>query len=53
MDNIINTTIAGAVAAGLYFVCEVPLETSLQVGFLALIAYTLTDISRHLRKSLH
>lgn len=49
-DNLVNTVIAGAVAAGLYFACEVPLEMSLQVGFLALIAYTLTDISRHLRK---
>ena len=49
-DNILNTLIGAAVACGLYFFCEVPIETALTVGFVAIISYALSDISRHLRK---
>ena len=49
-DNLINSLIASGVASGLYFFCDVSLEASLLIGFVALAAYSLTDISRHLRK---
>lgn len=48
-DNIVNWVVGTILAAGLYFYCDVPIETSLAVGFVAVIAYTLSDISRHLR----
>lgn len=49
MDNIINTLIGTAIASGLYFFCEISIEMALLVGFLAIIAYSLGDINRHLR----
>jgi len=45
--NIVNTFMAYLVIALLHLAGGVPIETSLQVGFLMLIAYTLRDISRH------
>ena len=50
-DNIINTVIGALITIGLYHYCDVPIETALTVGFVAIIAYTLSDISRHLRKA--
>ena len=45
--NIMNTFMAYLTIALLYLAGGVPIETSLQVGFLILIAYTLRDISYH------
>lgn len=50
-DNIINTVIGTLIAIGLYHYCDVPIEQALAVGSVAIIAYTLSDISRHLRKA--
>ena len=50
-DNIINYLIGATITAGLYFYCDVPIEKALTVGFVAIIAYSLSDISRRLRKA--
>ncbi len=48
-DNIINAAIGLLITIGLYHYCDVPIEEALTVGFMAIIAYSLSDISRHLR----
>lgn len=50
-NNIINTVLGTLIALGLYHYCDVPIEQALTVGFVAIISYSLSDISRHLHKA--
>jgi len=50
-DHIINSVLGLLITVGLYFYCDVPIEKALAVGFLVIIAYSLSDISRYLRKA--
>jgi len=50
-DNIMNTVLGALITTSLYHYCDVPIEQALAVGFVAIAACALGDISRHLRKA--